>query len=60
MRWAICDQAEFDPPDSEQSLEISIAAPSRHCPDLSALLASSGASATSGPCPRPIGTVGRC
>ncbi len=51
MRRVTCDQWEFDPPDSEQSLELAIAAPSRHCPDLAALLAECGASARDGPPP---------
>lgn len=49
MRRVTCDQWEFDPPDSEQSLDLAVTKPSRRCPDLAALLASCGASATDGP-----------
>ena len=49
MRRVSCDQYEFDPPDSEQSLELAIAAPSSHCPDLRTLLRACGASSDQGP-----------
>ena len=49
MRRIFCDQYEFETPSSEESLEIAIAAPSRHCPDLSSLLSQCGASSTQGP-----------
>jgi hypothetical protein len=45
VRRICCDHYEFAPPDSEQALDLAIAAPSRHCPDLAALLAACGASA---------------
>ncbi len=48
MRRVICDQYEFDPPESEQELEVVLAEPSRHCPDLPALLVACGASAQDG------------
>ncbi len=51
MRRVCCDQYEFTPPDSEQALDLALAAPSRHCPDLAALLAACGASAQDGPPP---------
>lgn len=57
MRRVLCGQWEFDPPDSEQGLELAIVAPSRHSPDLSALLAACGASARHGP--PPVGWVRR-
>lgn len=57
VRRVLCGQWEFDPPDSEQGLELAIAAPSRHNPDLSALLAACGASARHGP--PPVGWVRR-
>lgn len=53
MRRVSCDQYEFDPPDSEQALDLAIAASSRHCPDLSVLLATCGASAKDGPSLQP-------
>ncbi len=52
MRRIHCDQYEFDPPDSEQSLDLVLAAPSIHFPDLQALLSVCGASAADGPAPR--------
>src|SRR5688572_8799752 len=51
MRRISCDQYEFDSPDSEQSLELAIASPSSHCPDLAALLDACGASAIMSPAP---------
>ena len=48
MRRIICDQYEFDQADSEQSLELILAAPSRRCPDLATLLATCGASVQDG------------
>jgi hypothetical protein len=48
MRRVSCNLYEFDPPDSEQALEVALAAPSRDCPDLAALLAACGASALAG------------
>lgn len=51
MRRIFCDQYEFDPPGSEQSLELALTSPTRHCPDLAALLLASGASSQSGPPP---------
>jgi len=51
VRRVTCDQWEFDPPDSEQALDLALATPSRHCRDLAALLAACGASARDGPPP---------
>src|SRR4051794_838058 len=48
MRRVSCDQFEFAPADSEQELELVIAAPSRHCPDLRSLLTACGASSVEG------------
>ena len=48
MRRVTCDHWEFDPPESEQALELAIAATSRRWPDLATLLASCGASASDG------------
>jgi len=57
VRRVSCDQYEFDPPDSQQALDLAIAAPSGHCPDLATLLAACGASAPDGS-PPPAGWVG--
>lgn len=38
MRRITCDQDEFGVPESEQSLSLAIATPSRSCPDLQAFL----------------------
>jgi hypothetical protein len=51
VRRLSCDQYEFDPPGSEQALDLAIASPSRLCPDLAALLLACGASAQDGPPP---------
>lgn len=48
MRWVLCDQFEFDPPDAEQKLDMAVATASRHCPDLTTFLAACGASAREG------------
>lgn len=48
MRRISCDQYEFDLPDSEQFLELAIAAPSRHYRDLAAFLDACGASSCRG------------
>ncbi len=52
MRRLSFDRDEFDPPDSEQSLDLVISSPTRHA-DLSLFLAECGASAVDGqpPCP---------
>ncbi len=39
MRRIHCDPYEFDPPDSEQTLDLAIAAPSKRLPNLAALFA---------------------
>lgn len=52
MRRMSCDQFEFDPPDSEQSLELALSCPRQH-PELGTFLAECGASATSGRPPEP-------
>jgi hypothetical protein len=56
VRRVSCDQFEFDPPDSEQLLDLALASPSRHCPDLPTLLNACGASASDGP-PLPPGWI---
>jgi hypothetical protein len=48
LRRLSCDQDEFES-GSEQSLELAIASPSKHCCDLCALLVACQASATRGP-----------
>lgn len=48
-----CDQFEFDPPDSEQSLDLAIATTSRHWPDLQSVLRACGASGHQRPLPKP-------
>jgi hypothetical protein len=53
MRRIICDQYEFEPPDSEQSLELAIATPSHHFPDLKSLLVACEASAHNDSAPPP-------
>jgi hypothetical protein len=53
VRRVSCDHYEFDPPDSEQSLELALAAPSPRCPNLAALLATCGATAQVGSAPPP-------
>lgn len=52
MRRISCDQFEFDPPDSEQSLELAIARPSQPR-GFRAFLTGCGASAPGGPPPDP-------
>ena len=54
MRRLSCDQDEFDPPESEQSLELAISSPSRRQPNLTALLIACGASVCNG-APPPTG-----
>ena len=48
MRRVSCDQYEFDPPDSEQTLDLAIASSSCHYPHLASLLAKCGASSPNG------------
>jgi len=48
MRRVICDEFEFNSPDSEQTVELAIASKSPYCPDLTSLLSRCGASAYSG------------
>src|SRR4051794_3178469 len=52
VRRMSCDQFEFDPPDSEQSLQLALSCPRQH-PELETFLAECGASATSGRPPEP-------
>lgn len=47
MRRITCDQYEFDPPDSEQCLELALSNATRY-PDLGAFLEACGASASPG------------
>src|SRR3954468_21007777 len=52
VRRISCDQFEFDPPDSEQSLELALSDPRQH-QALRSLLAECGASANPGTPPEP-------
>ncbi len=51
MRRMSFDQDEFDPPDSEQFLELALSSPGRRHQDLATFLADCGASAISGRTP---------